>query len=629
MLAKIREKTQGIIASVILILIVIPFAFWGINSYFEGGGSVAVAKVEGVDITQQAYRQAMEQLRGVDPKLLEDRQMRQMVLEGLIDQTLLVRDAENKGYRIGDARLGQMIRELPYFQRDGRFDPDLYQTLLRREGIGMREFESRRRSEQMIGQLRAGLSDSGFVTEADLAGVVRLLAQEREIAVATIGTEPFLTRAVVGEAEAAQYYQSHQDQFSTPEQVRIEYLRLSAEGLIENYRPGAEELKRAYAEEAGRYVVPEKRRASHVLIQLAPQAPEAEAKQAAAKIEDIARQARAGNDFAQLAKQHSDDKDSGAKGGDLGEIRRGVLPKELEDAIYALKRVGELAPPVRTSYGWHLARLTAHTPEKRKSFAEARKELVDLVRKRRGEERFLELSEKFRNLVYEQPDSLKPAAEALGLAVQQSDWFSRAGGSGLTAQSRIVEAAFHPDIRGQGRNSDAIEVGADALVALRVIGHRPESARPLSEVRAQIERVLREERAQAAARNLGEGLLKELRAGAKLEALAKNHGLKLQPPKSATRDQTAGLDRRIVEAAFQAPRPEGGRPAYGGVALGGQGYALFAVQRVKEPDLAKADAVLKDKVRKVLSARRGADYYANYRAGLRKAADVKINYDKL
>src|SRR3990172_5360068 len=189
-----------------------------------------------------------------------------------------------------------MIRELPYFQRDGRFDPDLYQTLLRREGISMREFESRRRSEQMIGQLRAGLSDRGFVTEA------------AEIAVATIGTEPFLTKAVIGETEVAQYSQSHQDRFSTPEQVRIEYLRLSAECLIENYRPGEEELKRAYAEEAGRYVAPEKRRASHVLIQLAPQAPEAEAKQAAEKIADIARQARAGNDFAQLAKQHSDDK---------------------------------------------------------------------------------------------------------------------------------------------------------------------------------------------------------------------------------------------------------------------------------------------------------------------------------
>lgn len=628
MLTQIREKTQGIIAGFILALIGIPFALWGVNSYFDTGGKINVAKVDGVGISQDEYRRTLDRMRvHVEPQALNDPRFKQSVLDSLISQTLLTRDAENQGYRISDVQLAQILRDQPAFQRDGRFDPALYEALLRREGLSPREFEARVREDMLANQVQAGISESHIVTQAEIAALARLLAQERELAHAMISAEALMSKATVSVPDIEQYYSAHPEMFQFPEQVRIEYLRLSAGDVDQGYQPTEEDLKKAYDEEAARYVIPEKRRASHILISLPAQPGEDQSKEALARIQDIAKQARAGSDFGGLAKKHSADSATAAQGGDLGEVRRGVLPKELEDAVYALKS-GEISQPVRSTYGYHLVKLTALTPEKRKSFAEVRKELIEAVRRRQAEEHFFEVSEKFRNLVYEQPDSLAPAAKALGLEIRKSEWFSPAGGSGIAANPKVVQAAFEPDVLSQARNSDAIEISADTLVAVRVAGRRPAGRKPLAEVRPQIERILKQQRALEQARSLGEAALRELRAGTSLEALARKHGFKYVPAKTLTRRQTAGIDPRIVESAFRAPRPEGDKPVHELVDLGEQGYAVLAVQRVRDAS-DKPDNATQQQIRALLSTRRGADYYASYRAGLRQKAEVKVYSDQL
>lgn len=628
MLTKIREKTQGIIAGFILALIAIPFALWGVNSYFDTGGKINVAKVDDTEISQDEYRRALDRLRTrVEPQAVNDPRFKQSVLDSLIGQTLLARDAESQGYRISDTQLAQILRDQPAFQRDGQFDPALYEALLRREGLSPREFETRVREDMLVTQVQAGISDSHIVTPAEITVLARLLAQERELAHAMISAEALMAKVAVSGPDIEQYYSAHPEMFQFPEQVRVEYLRLSAGDLDQGYQPTEEDLKRAYDEEAARYVIPEKRRASHILISLPAQPGEDQSKEALAKIQDIAKQARAGSDFGGLAKKHSADSVTAAQGGDLGEVRRGVLPKELEDAVYALKS-GEVSQPVRSTYGYHLVKLTAHTPEQRKSFAEVRKELVEVVRRRQAEERFFDVSEKFRNLVYEQPDSLAPAAKALGLEIRKSEWFSPAGGSGIAAHPKVVQAAFESDVLSQARNSDAIEISADTLVAVRVAERRPAGRKPLAEVRPQVERILKQQRALEQARSLGEAALQELRAGASLEVLAKKHGFKYVPAKTLTRRQAAGIDPRIVESAFRAPRPEGGKPVHELVDLGEKGYAVLALQRVRDAS-GKPDNATQQQIRALLGTRRGADYYANYREGLRQKADIKVYSDQL
>ncbi len=615
MLSTIREKTQGIIATFILALIAIPFALWGVNSYFDTGGKINVAKAGDMDISQAEYRRALEQLRArVEPKTLNDPQFKQSVVDDLINKALQARDAEDQGYRIGDAQLAQILRNQPAFQRDGQFDSAQYEAVLRREGMSPREFETR-------------VGESRIVTQAEIAALTRLLSQERELAHAVIDAGKLAAKAAASAQDIEQYYSAHPELFQIPEQVRIEYLQLSAGDQDRSYQPTDEELKKTYADEASRYTVPEKRRASHILISLPDKPAGDQSAEALAKIQDIAKQARGGADFAGLARKHSADTTTAAQGGDLGEIRRGVLPKELEEAVYTLKP-GEVSQPVRSTYGYHLAKLTALAPEKRKPFAEVREDLVKTARQRHAEERFLDVSEKFRNLVYEQPDSLVPAAKALGLEVRKSDWFAQTGGNGIAANPKVVQAAFEPEVLSQARNSDAIEITADTLVAVRVAERRPAGRQPLTQVHAAIERRLKQQRALEQARALGDTALQELRAGASLETFAARRGLDYVAPKTITRRQAGGLDPRIVESAFRASRPQGEKPVYELVDLGERGYAVLALKRVRDAS-GQADAAVLQQVRALLAARRGTDYYANYRAGLRDKAKVKVYTDQL
>lgn len=627
MLSTIREKTQGIIATFIIVLVAIPFAVWGINSYFEEGQNSAVAEVNGVPIKPPAYRAALEQLRGLDPARGDTKALRELVLEQLINRALLIQDAQDRGYRMSDAQLARMIREVPYFQRDGRFDGELYQAMLRQEGTTAPEFEGRLRRENLGQQIQRGLTDSAFVTAADVDAVLRLQQQQREIAYALIPREKLVAGVRVTPDEVEAYYRSHPEAFQTQEAVRVEYARLSAADAVKQYQPTEEELRQAYAANAERYTTPAKRRASHLLVQLPTGAnAEADAK-AKERIADIERQLRQGGDFAALAQQHSDDPDSRAKGGDLGVVKPGLLPTELEQALRALA-VGQASQPVRTPFGYHLIKLTEYVPEKRRPFEQVRNELADEVRRQKGEERFFEQAERFRTLVYEQPESLQPAAAALELKVEQSDWLTRNGGSGPLAQPRVREVAFNPELIASRRNSDAIELSGDELLALRIIDHKPATPRPLTEVRAEIERQLVATRFKERAAQMSAEWLEQLKQGGDLTQLAKQAGIGAVTKTTVTRDAARDIDRRIVDAAFAAARPAAGQSTYTQADVA-PGLAIIAVNAVRDGDPAKVDAAVKEQVRQQLLARRGAEYYNHYHAGLRREADVKIYRDQL
>lgn len=517
MLAEIHEKVKGVFATIVLLLIAVPFVLWGVNSYFESGPSLSVAKVDGESIAQRDYRAALEQFRGrLDPKAAESAAFKQMVLDGLIEQQLLVRDAEAQGFRVADATLARLIREMPYFQRDGRFDPRLYDSLLRREGIGTPEFEQRLRSEIVTGQMQGGLAGSGFVTEADTLALVRLLRQERDFSHALVRTEPLAARATVTAAEIEQHYAAQGDRYQSPEQVRLEYVRLSADELAKQIAPSEDELRRAHAEEGGKA-----------------------------------------------------------------------------------------------------------------AFEKRRPELLKQVRARKAEERLFELTERFQTLTYENPDSLAPAAEALRTTVQKSGWFTRSGGEGVAGSPRLVEAAFSHEVLSQGRNSDPVEVKPGEFVAVRLLEHRPAARRPLAEVRAQIERELRQQKAEAEAQRIAQEIVQAVRGGASFAALAAKHGLASKPAKAITREKTGGVDPRVVAAAFRLAPAAGGKPAVGSVPLGSQGVSVFVLTRVADADPRTADAALKEKARRLLLQRRGGEYYAMYRAGLKQRTDIKVFADRL
>jgi peptidyl-prolyl cis-trans isomerase D len=629
MLSAIREKTQGIIATIILSLVVIPFALWGTYSYFQGSTNVNVATVDGTKISQQTYRQALDRLIGsnIRPEILQSPEFKRQVLDNLIEQTLLVQNSSDQGYRVSDAELARMIRDETQFKRDGRFDPSLYEAVLRREGLTEQSFEQRLRTVQIASQIETGFRESALPLASEKDALLRLWLQQREFDYVVVGPARFVSSAQVSEDAIKQYYESHPNEFEIPEKVRIAYIQLSVADLARDYQPTEEQLHKAFTEEQGRYSTPDQRRISHILIAVPSGASKEDEAKALEKARAIEKKLRAGGDFATLAKENSADSATASKGGDLGVVQPGALPKALEDAVKKLKP-GEITEPVRTSFGYHIAKLTEYKPGTHKTFEQARADLEKLLRERKAEDEFYQKVDQLSNLVYEHPESLAPAAEQLGLKISKSAWFSREGGQGIAANAKIVEAAFSPEVLHESRNSEAIELSQDKLAALRVIDHREASRKPLADVRGEIQTLLQKQQAETTARKLGSELYAKLHENQSLAELAKANGLNLEHAQISRVDPKA-VDRRLVTTVFRSRVPRADKPVFGEVDLGATGYAVFALRSVKEGKPAEAEDALVRRAETVLQQRHGAGLYRDYLSRLRETADIKIYADNL
>jgi len=636
MLSTIREKTQGLIAAIILGAIAIPFALWGINYYFEGG-SVKVAEVNGVDISVDAYRRTLDdqrrsfqQMLGTrfDPRMFDSPDFRGRVLDTMIDDVLMVDEVKSRGYRISSAELARQIRQAPQFQRDGQFDSKLYEFMLRNAGLDARGFEGKVRKDILLRQAESGYAQSAIVSQSDLEHYLKLQQQEREAVVAVLKSDRLKNQVSISPEAIQQEYERNASRYQTAERIQIEYVRLAAADLAKSVTVNQDELKQALAEASQAATLPEERRVSHILIKLAPGADPAAEKAAMAKIQDLRTKLMGGADFATLAKQYSDDPGSAKQGGDLGLITRGSMVREFEEAAYALQKPGSLSKPVRTQYGLHLIKLTGLKAAPKEP-AVNRAKVESELRVRKAEQRFYDLSERFHNLVYEQPDSLKPAAEALGLKIEVSDWFTRAGGSnGLAANRKVVDAAFDPEVIEQGRNSQAIETGPSTLVALRIHAREPARLRPLAEVRSEIEKSLLQVAVQEKAAELGKQAMLKLDHGESFEGVARGLGMEIKTAQRYKRVMP-GADRSLVQAIFRAGQPTQGKPAYATTSTQDGGLALIKLERTIEPDTVSLTGNEARQLRALLDARRGREYLDYYRTNLRSQANIKIYKDQL
>ena len=624
MLSDLRDKIKGIVAAFVVGLLIVPFALWGINSYFDGAASTLVAEGDGVEVSQSAFRNTFDQYKKNMPASMWDNPViKGQVLDSLIADTLSARNARKRGYRVGDEALRAHIQELPYFQSNGKFDSEIYKTALRSRNINVKGYEEQLRADLIRQQLETVFRGTGFYTQAELKQLLALMGQARDIEYVAIRPDRFTGRIQPDEAAIKSFYEANRDSYQNPEQVQVEYIEVSAATLAADYKPAEKELRALYEQGGVGLGTPEKRRVSHILVEAGT-----DDKVARAKIDDLAAQLKKGADFAALARKHSADPGSSAKGGDLGWLSPGVMVKPFEEAANQLTRKGQISEVVKSQFGYHLIKLTDFQAAKRKPFNSARAELEKQLRSRKGEERFFGLSEKFYNLVYEHPDTLAAAASELGLKVQKSDWFTRAGGKGVTRRPEVAAAAFHPDVLEQGKNSETLELGDTHLLALRVTGHRKAQPRELREVRDAIRSALirREsdkqvgELAQAVRSALGEQSLAKVAAA---------KGLKLESASGILRDKPGKLDGRVVDAVFSAARPGNGKVTTGRVDLGAAGTVNYSLKQVHEGQAERADAEMRKKAERLLTARRQDEMYQAYLAGLREAARVKIHRDNL
>ncbi len=635
MLASIREKIQGLFATIVVLIIGVPFALWGINAYFHNDADLVVAKVGSSKISVANYRRALERQRqtmqrylgrNFDPRLFESAAFKQQVLNGMIDELLITRYVEDYFYAANDKTLAQKIRDIPEFQGEHGFDPKRYEEVLRNAGFSVAGFEQSMREEALAEQVRQGFMQP-IAPSADVDRILELETQRREVAYLQVTPEALMPKVTISDDAVKSYYDTHADEFKTAEQVKVDYLRLTAADIAKGMKLSEDELRKFYDDEAARFTTPEERKARHILFSLAPNAKPEEKDRVLAQANAVRKQLLGGADFAALARKYSQDPGSASKGGELGFNRRGVFAPEFDSALFSLKKAGDLSEPVKTQYGYHLIQLEAVKPEVKKPLSQVRGEIGNLARTRKAEERFFELAQTLQNTAYEHPESLKPAADALGLSIQHSDWFTRKGGAGIAAQPKVLDAAFNPEIVAQQRNSDAIELGPTDYVALRVAERRPSTTRPLAEVKDQIVTRLKRERAESDAAARADTLLQQLQKGEAWATIAKSDGVKSTPAKTVSRRDAQGFDARVLDAAFKAGVPQA-KPVYGKVDLGAQGQAIFALTKV-ESGTAQGDATLRGATQATLERRTTQEYYDAFLRALRKSESIEVYNDRL
>ncbi|EWC39892.1 peptidylprolyl isomerase [Pseudomonas stutzeri] len=616
MLQNIRDNSQGWIAKTIIGVIVVLLALTGFDAIFNAASnSQNAAEVNGEEISRYDLDQAMnmqrrqlaQQLgRDFDPSLLDDRLLRDAALGSLIERMLLLQGAKNADFAFSREALDQLILQTPEFQVEGAFNAARFDQVLQQMGYSRVQFRQLLEQEMLIGQLRAGISGTGFVTDQQVESFARLETQTRDFATLTV---PAQRETIdVSDEQIKEYYDANAERFRTPEQVIVEYVELKKESFFDQVEVSDEELQDLYQKQIANLA--EQRRAAHILIETGAELSDDEGK---AKIDEIAARLKAGEEFAAVAKEVSQDPGSANEGGDLGFAGPGVYDPAFEDALYALNE-GQVSAPVKSEFGWHIIKLLGVQSPEVPPLENMRPELVRELKAQQVEQRFVEASKQLEDAAFEAADLSQPAQD-LGLMVQATEAFGRDGGDGIAANRQVIQAAFSEEVLVDGANSSVIELDPDTSIALRVKEHLQPAAIPLADVRDDIVQQLQQNLAAERARSEGERLLADLRNGQQADG-------QWQAIEAATRSQE-GVAPALLQEVFRMPHPaDQDKPSYAGVALGNGDYVVVRLNGVNEPETALTDEE-KLNYRRFLASRMGQQDFAAFRQKLQAEAEIE------
>jgi len=615
-------KHKRLLQFLLALILVPPFAFFGIQSFDRLAGANDLAEVDGSAISTAEFARALDQQRdqlraalgkNFDPALLDTPEARKQLLDNLVGRRVVALYLARNRMAATDEQVRELIAAEPAFQEEGRFSRSRYQALLRGQNMSEEQFEAQLRNDLVLRQLAAGLVDSGFVAKATAQRIAALRAETREVSEALLKTEEFTARVKLAPDAVEAYYKAHPKEFESPEAIRAEYTELTLDAVVAAEQVSPAEVKAWY--EAN--VAPKRR----------------ERLEARKRIEALAAEVRKDpGRFAELAKTASQDPGSAALGGDLGWFARGAMVKPFEDAVFKLHE-NEVSPIVETEFGFHLIKLTGirkaaggkgeerrashilvSAPADAKDFEASRAEIEANLRRERAQKRFPELAEQFSNIAYEQPDTLAPLAERFHLKIATTEWFSRRGAPPPLNHPRLVAALFGEEALRGKRNTETVEVAPGRLIVARVLEHRPVAVRPLAEVRAEIARQLTNEEALKLARADGMERLKRLQAG---ESVDVRWGL----ARPVSRENPVGLDQRAVAPVFRADATK--VPAYVGVDLQPFGYGLYRISKVTEAP--PADEAKLRALDAGLSRQEARDAYQAFLDSLRGRAKISVN----
>lgn len=634
MLQTIRDRSQGLIVGVIVFLISLTFALWGIQSYIDAGGKVVVAEAAGEEILLDEFQEALQRFRRQAQSILGEQfdasawdteAVKQRALDELIDDRILDEVAADSRIVVSDMQVARQLQQIPSFQDENGFSRAVYEQRVPLLGLTPTGFENKLRLDMVRGQIRAGIVASEFVTPEEAKAIERLRTQTRDIGYAIIPGSQYSDEIDVSEAELTEHFEANADAYRTEEQIKLEYLAISAKDLEVQVTVTDEALLDYYDNNLEDYVVEEQRNANHILFQLPQSADEVEATATLARVTEARARAEQGESFEELAKELSDDVGSSAEGGETGFFPRGAMAPEFEQAAFALA-VGEVSQPVRTKFGYHLIKLKDIKEGGQQSFEQVKEQVSSAYRQDAAQKLFFDQAEQFSNLVYEHPDSLEVAAEVLGLEVIQTELLTR-NALALLFSEKLVQRAFETEVLLEGLNAEPVELDDGRVIAVRVVEHEPSRIPAMSDVREQVLADVREDKARAATRAAGEEMIKKLRDGGTVSDVVSAEGFGWETAEAANRESNE-VNRAVLRAAFKTAVGDG-NPVYTGVVIGKSDYAIIRVANLKQPaedELTESDV---SAVQQELVTPRANTSWREFLAALRDASDVEIFEENL
>ena len=628
MLQVIRDKLSGWVAGIIFGVIGLALVLtFGTMRGDVGMSSTAVASVDGAEIFQAEFQRALdeEQIRLREefgealPEEFEQ-QLRGLVLDQLIGARMIQAHAEEEGFTTSDGRLASVIQSIPAFLDRGAFSNDLYRAALANIGENPAWFEQQQRGLMTQQQFYRGIVDSAFFTPVDFRFYIELVQESRAVRGLYVSPESFRDDAAVTDEQTSEYYDANASGFWTRESLDLEYIEIDAANLPGLEATTEQDALEWYEQNRDQFISPVQRQSSHILLAASPEGDE----EVLARANELVARLDAGEDFAALAREFSDDPGSGAQGGDLGWNGRGVFVAEFEEALFNLEEIGRYTAPVLSQFGYHIIRLDGLRGGDIAAFEDAREDVLRDLEERRSRTRFYDLADRLADMALESDSGLAWIAEELELPLKSIANFTREGAGEFAGNRRVIDAAYGETVLDRGENSRILQLGPERAIVLRAARHQPSEQQPLEEVADRIREILINDAAAEAAAARGAELLENVGSAGELEALAAEEGVELFEEEELRRD-SAGYPSELLNAIFAASP---GGPVAGLELFDGR-YALYEVSETfpGRPETIPRDQ--RDEVKAELEDRGGMMEFDAYRASVRSRASVWIEPETL
>ena len=632
MLQNIRKNSQGTAAKMIVGLIVVVFALFGVESIVGGiGGEPEVATVNGEEVLQSDFLRAVEGKRrqilsqmgdAADPDLIDEGLLRSSVLEGMINEEILIQDSEEKELFISEMAVDDYIRNIEQFQVDGQFSNERMQSLLRNAGLTLQAYRDSLKSQFVLGQARSGLIASAFVLNSERDEIIALDRQTRSFGMATVFKSDYLKSIAVTDDEVADYFELNKADYKKPENVEVSYIELKRIDLESQIEVLEKDLLNLYENEKSDFQGEEQRAASHILIKIDDETDDAKALE---KISEIQAKSESGIKFSELAETYSEDEGSSQNGGSLGLSGKGVYVADFENALFALES-GQVSQPIKTEFGYHLIKLDQVEANSIPSFDEMRGMLSSRISNQKVDALYAQLTERLADITYSSSD-LSEASEALGLNVESLVGVSSESTHPLFSNRKIQKVLFLDDLVVEKHNSELIEVADGHAVVFRVEAYQEESLQDLDAVKERIRNKLKIAKSSDYAKSVGETFIERVKSGESALEVSDNMGLNWQEYNAIRRDNIM-LNREVITRIFTLPGAMVDGADWQGYEVLGGDYAVVQLTKVTDGDASDITALEKSSISNMIGDTFGAgDYQAYQRVALDSAEIERRNRD--